>query len=226
MAGVDLVKLGAGRYVTVDGRFMVEADESPGSKAWWLDDRRATGPVLVGSLRDAAKRIVEARSGSGSTPPAGADTPPAAGGVVPGAETRPGEVSPPLSPPPSDGGGLTPGGAARMAHPSHRSTGCVLGDPVEYRRVSARIVDDTILLVAANEPATLPVFHERLFELARCGDPRRVAGVLSSLSTIARSLAESPHPDSPDVTAVLADYRSRFERVYTAAADRMEGRSR
>lgn len=212
--GVELVKLGVGRYVTVDGRFLVEADENTGSKAWWLDDRQGEGPELVGSLRAAAREIVARRSGSRSTPPVGADTPPVpAGGVVPGPESPPGGEPADGTPPAV--GGLSPGEVARMLHPSCSGS---------YRDVAEQIADDTILLVSANAPETLGVFRERVSELAMCGDPRRLAGVVSSLATIARSSIETPHPSAPDVAGVLVHWRTRLEYVYQAAAEFFDSR--
>lgn len=213
--GVELVKLGSGRYVTVDGRFLVERDENTGSKAWWLDDRTATGPEMVASLTDAVREIAARRSGSGSTPPVGADTPPVpAGGVVPGLETSPEEVNPPAAPPEPTGGFTPSEMQARSLHPSCPSCPSARS----YRQVAEQIADDTILLVTANTPETLGVFRDRVQELVMCGDPRRLVGVVSSLATIARSSIETPHPLAPDLTEVMVTWRSRLEAVYGAAA--------
>lgn len=215
LRGVELVKLGSGRYVTVDGRFLVERDESTGSKAWWLDDRQATGPELVASLTAAVREVAVRRSGSGSTPPVGADTPPVpAGGVVPGSESPEGGDTTAGSPP--AGGGVTPSELqAGAVHPS-----CAGG----YREVAARIVDDTILLVTANAPDTLAVYNERVAEIVRSGDPRRLVGVISALATIARSSIETPHPAAPDLSAVMVHWRTRVQLVYTTAAAFFENR--
>lgn len=204
--GVEFVKLGVGRYVTVDGRFLVEADENTGSSAWWLDDREGAGPELVGSLRAAAREVVARRSGSRSTPPVGADTPPVtAGGVVPGPESPPG------------------GEVARMLHPSS-SGPCEPIDPVEFRARSRQIVDDTILLVTANARGTFAIHQERLVEVVRSGDHRRILGVLSALSTMARAFADDPHP-SADFGALMNEWRLKMDRTYEACARRIEAGS-
>ena len=154
----------------------------------------------------------------------GADTPPVpAGGVVPDVEVPPQEVNPPAaSPPPA--GGFTSADAARMVHPSNST--CPQHPADVYRQVTGQIVDDAMLLVAANEPATLREYNQRCVKIATSGDPRRIIGVLAALSTMARSMAETPHPDGGDLVAVMVDFRSRFDRVYDAAATWIEGQSR
>lgn len=139
--GVGLVRLGPGRYTTVDGRFLIERAGVP-STGWRLDDRYGDD-LMVGSLKAAAREVAGVRSGSGSTPPVGADTPPVpAGGVVPGPDGPEGGDRA-GGRPPTTGGSPS---VARLLHPSCGGS---------YREVAEQIADDTILLIAANAPETL-----------------------------------------------------------------------
>lgn len=102
-----------------------------------------------------------------------------------------------------------------MLHPSRTGPG-----PAQVREVTARVVDDTIFLLTANNAETFGLYRERLLEVA--ADPGRAYSALSSLSTCAmRMILSPPDPGTPP-EQVIQEWRAFMSSMADAVVVRFE----